>query len=51
MDQCDTKIDLVKYLFHGPLILPFIIVIDLNNFYTLRNVPAGGVCGFAGHLL
>ena len=33
MDQCDTKIDLVKYvgqwpIFHGPLILPNIIVID-----------------------
>ena len=39
MDQCDTKINLVKYvgqwlIFHGPLILPYIIVIDLNYFYT-----------------
>ena len=40
MDQCDKKINLVKYvgqwpIFHGPLILPYIIVIDLNYFYTL----------------
>ena len=38
MDQCDTKIDLVKYvgqwpIFHGPLILPYIILIHLN-YYT-----------------
>ena len=32
MDHCDSKIDLVKYMwvsdlkFHGPLILPYIIV-------------------------
>ena len=24
-------------IFHGPLILPYIIIIDLNYFYTLRN--------------
>ena len=33
MDQCDTKIGLIKYvgqwpIFHGPLILPYIIVKD-----------------------
>ena len=49
MDQCHTKIDLVKYMrvsdliFHGPLILPFIIVIYLNYFYTFRNAPAGRI--------
>ena len=35
MDQCDIKIDLVKYvgqwpIFYGPLILPYIIVLDLR---------------------
>ena len=47
MDQCDTKINLVKYvghwpIFHGPLILPYIIVIDLNYFYTLRHGAGQG---------
>ena len=48
MDQCNSKIDLVKYMwgqwpiFHGPLVLSFSIVIDLNYFYTLRNGAGRG---------
>ena len=38
-------------IFHGPLILPFIIVIDLNYFYTLRNGSGQGYSCPTGHLL
>ena len=54
MDQCHTKIDLVKIyvgqwpIFHGPLILPYIIVIDLNYFYTLRNGASGDIHAHQG---
>ena len=30
-------------IFHGPLILPYIIVIDLKIFYNLEMAPAGGI--------
>ena len=46
MDQCDAKTDLVKYMWVSDqyfLILPFIIVIDFNYFYTLKN-GAGHTC-------
>ena len=44
MDQCDIKIHLVKYMwvsdtFHGPLILPSVIVIVIH----LEMAPAGGI--------
>ena len=39
-------------IFHGPLILPYIIVIDSNYFYTLRKKRAGrGYSCPSGHLL
>ena len=30
-------------IFHGPFILPYIIVIDLNYFYNQEMAPAGGI--------
>ena len=44
MDQCDTKIDLVKYvgqwpIFHGPLILPYIIIIKLFLYIKTWHRP------------
>ena len=40
------------HVFHGPLILPYIIVIlDLYYFYTLRNGAGWGFSGPSGHLL
>ena len=55
MDQCDTKIDFVKYvgqwpIFHGPLILPYIIVIDLNYFYTVTHGAGRGYSCPSGRL-
>ena len=46
MDHCDSKIDLVKYLWVSDLyfILPYIIVIDLNYFYILRNGAGRRYC-------
>ena len=38
-------------IFHGPLVLPFIIVIDLNTLYTLRNGAGRGYSCSSGHLL
>ena len=38
-------------IFHHPLILPFITVIDLNYLYTLRNGPGRGYSCPSGHLL
>ena len=38
-------------IFHGPLILPYIIVIGLNYFYTLRNGAGRGYLCPSGHLL
>ena len=48
MDQCDSKIDLVKYIwgqwpiFHGPLILPYIIV-RLKLFLYIKKWHRSGV--------
>ena len=49
MDQCDTKINLVKYvghwpIFHSPLILPYTIVIDLS--YYTHGIYAEGYIVF-----
>ena len=38
-------------IFHGPLILPYIIVIELNYFYTLWNGAGRGYSCPSGHLL
>ena len=48
MDQFDVKIGLVLYvsqwpIFHGPMILPYIIVIDLIIFIHTEMVPAVGI--------
>ena len=58
IDQCHSETDLVNYvyvgqwpIFHGPLILPFIIVIDFKIFYNLKMAPAGGYSGPSGDLL
>ena len=57
MDQCDTKIDLVKYMwvsdlyFKGHCLCLFNIVIDLNYLYTLRNGTGRGYSCPSGHLL
>ena len=57
MDQCDSKIDLVKYMWVSDLyfmvhwFLPYIIVIDLNYFYTLRNGADRGYSCPSRHLL
>ena len=55
MDQCDSNIDLIKYtcMWVSDLyfILPCIIVIDLNYFYTLRNGAGQGYSCPSGHLL
>ena len=47
MDQCDSKIDRVKYvwvsdIFHGPLILPYIIV-RLHLFLYINKWHRPGV--------
>ena len=49
MDQCDTKIDLLKYMWVSHLYfivhlgLPFIIVIVFNYLYTLRICAGWGI--------
>ena len=62
MDQCDTKIDLIKYMqvsyllpiVHGSVILPYIFkvsVADLNYFEVLRDGASQGYLCPSGHLL
>ena len=57
MDQCDTKIDLLKYMWVSDLYFMvhwfclFIIVIDLNYLFTLTNGTGQGYLCPSRHLL
>ena len=55
MDQCDSKIDLVKYMWVNDLYFMvhwfnLISLSDLNYFYTLRNGTGWGYSCPSGHL-
>ena len=56
MDQCDSKIDLVKYMWVSDLYFMvhwfyLISLSDLNYFYTLRSGTGRGYSCPSGHLL
>ena len=56
MDHCNSKIDLVKYMWICDLYFMvhwfyFISLSDLNYFYTLRNGTSRGYSCPSGHLL
>ena len=56
MDHCDSKIDLVKYMWVSDLYFMvhwfyLISLSDLNYFYTLRNGTSRGYSCLSGHLL
>ena len=56
MDHCDSKIDLVKYMWVSDLYFMvhwfyLISLSDLNYFYTLRNGTGWGYSCPSGHLL
>ena len=56
MDHCDSKIDLVKYMWVSDLYFMvhwfyLISLSDLNYFYTLRNGTGRGYLCPSGHLL
>ena len=55
MDQCDTKIDLIKFVYVSELhFWPYILmvsVIDFNYFDTLNDGTCQGYSCPSGHLL